>query len=80
MEINNYNQENNIINNELNNRMDLISKLGANASTLSNELLAFVNAIISNMKNINNNNSNDISFNAFLGYSQTNLNRFLAYS
>ena len=32
------------------------------------------------MKNIQNNNSTDISFNLFLGYSQANLNPFLGYS
>ena len=60
--------------------MDLISDLGANVATLSNEQLVFVNAFISNMKNINNNNSNNITFNPFLGYSQNKLNPFLAYS
>ena len=80
MEVNNANKENNTINNESSIRMALISNLGANASTLSNEQLVFVNSFISNMKNIQNNNSNDIPINPFLGYSQTNINPFLGFS
>ena len=54
MEVSKANKENNNINNESSNRMTLISNLGANASTLSNEQLVFVNSFISNMKNNQN--------------------------